>query len=528
METVLNIVSLLPLIIMAVCMFIAGLVGLIRGLKKTTGSLVVVVLSIVVSLIITLILCNPESGLINLLLTQVINPLLQSANLGDIANMSSVGTIIKYYAAMLIGPFLFAAIFYVIRTIFGIVMRIVVKHIPIMKNVPAVANRLGGLGVGLVVGFIVAVVTLMPLLGTVNVANVAVANLSGVIGSGEDAGDDQLYNTNYDYLTDASTGEKAEDVDAPNSSDEDELTAILIAIGNMSNKGAGKVILVLGGDALYTATSEQNYNGTKVNLETEITGITYLVTGITSLATDLESGNGFSEALAAIADATEASPLVALISSDCLSTAATNWSEGESFMGIEPISVDNELIQPLMDAILEAFAETDETSVTEDIRTVQGAVEVLEKYDVFNSMDDQEALVEILGSSPILSELESAFGENDKMASIGEEISNVTMKAFVSAIDIPKEGDEEYEDYIKLTDTIAKAVNDNAHLTIEEKRAKINEEIKKASEEYGVDVSEYNEVISYVTDKFLNEFGNRNDVTAKDIQNFIEQFATEK
>ena len=163
------------------------------------------------------------------------------------------------------------------------------------------------------------------------------------------------------------------------------------------------------------------------------------------------------------------------------------------------------------------------------------AVEVLEKYDIFASMNDEAALIEIIGKNPVLSELEATFGENEKMAAVGEEISNVTMKAFVNVIDVPDKGDEHYEDYINLTDEIAKAVNENAHLSIEEKRAKIADEIKKASDEYadeldenGINLDDYAEVINYASEKFIEEFGNRNDVTGADIREFISQFDTEE
>ena len=530
METILNVITLLPLIILAFCMFIAGLVGLIRGLKKTLGSLVVVGLSIVGSLIVTLILCNPESGLIDTLLTKVVQPLLQNLDIGDLSQMSSLTTVIKYYAAMLVGPFLFTLLFFAFRLVFGIIMRIVIKFIPVMKNVPAVANRLGGLGTGLAVGFLVALVALMPLLGTVNVVNVAVANMADVFTTEENAEDEQLYsNVNYDYLADVpTTGEMAENVDGASSSDEADIMAILTAVGNMSDKGVGKVLRVVGADALYTATSEQKYNGKTVSLETEINGISHLVVGVTKLASGIETGKGFAEALAELASATEASPLVNMAAADIVSSAATSWASGEAFMGIEISTEEMGLVKPLMDAIFEALASADEATITEDIKTVQAAVEVLEKYDVFASMEDEEALLEIFGKNPILSELEATFGANENMAAVGEEISNVTMKAFVNVIDVPDKGDENYEDYLDLTDTIADAVNENYNLTLEEKRAKIAEEIKKAATEYGVDLEEYTEVINYATDKFIEEFAHRNDVVGDEIREFVSQFDTEE
>ena len=176
-----GIISMVPLAIMLAVMLISGLIGLIRGLKKTVFSLMVVGASIILSLILTLILCNPKGGALVNVLDKVTGPMFETMGLGALAEVEAFSTVSHYYVSMLAGPFVFMALFYVLRFIIGIVMKFFVKKIPIMNNIPKVAKKLGGLGAGMAMGFIVIMITMMPILGTLDVMNTAITEMSAAV-----------------------------------------------------------------------------------------------------------------------------------------------------------------------------------------------------------------------------------------------------------------------------------------------------------------------------------------------------------
>jgi hypothetical protein len=126
---------------------------------------------------------------------------------------------------MLAGPFVFLVLFIVIRFVLGIVMKFFVKKIPILNNIPKVAKRLGGLGAGMAMGFIVIMIIMMPILGTMDVMNTAVTELTSSV-------------------SDSAGSNDATDI-----------------LDGMTNKGAGKAMRVLGGDLHYNATSNKRYEG---------------------------------------------------------------------------------------------------------------------------------------------------------------------------------------------------------------------------------------------------------------------------
>ncbi len=501
-----NIISILPLAILLTVMLVCGLIGLLRGLKKSLGSLVVIVLSAVFSLITTLILCNPELGIMDALFSKITGPLFDTMNLGALTEIEAFSVVSKYYMAMFVSPFVFTLLFFVFRLIFTIVMKIVIKKIPILQKLPKVANKLGGMGVGIVVGFLLVLVIMMPFLGTVNVVNVAITEMTEMTAP-------ESENEDVEPLALASGNTFAEAEKAPSATD---------MLDSMVNKGAGKVLRVMGGDMLYKATSNKKYDGEKVSLETEISGMTGLLSGVTAMAADFsEYGDNQTDALGKIADSADSSPLIALISSECLSTAATKWSNGEEFMGQSSLGGGEPLIQPLMDAILEVFKTTNKDEIANDLRSVQGAFAVLGKYEVFEAAGDKDAMLDKLNKSPVLSEMAESLHDNARMADVEKEVSSLGVRAFASAVGVP-ENDPEYD---KLMVSIAGSVNDSKELPREERRDMIKEELEKSAADYGSDVS--GEVSTQIADRFIDELGDKENVTDQDIKDFIARYQSD-
>ena len=484
------IITLVPLVIMLMMMLVEGFTGLIRGLKKTVASLAVAIVSIIVSLIATLILCNPEGGVLTSLLEKVTGPLFDSMGLGSLAEVEAFAIVSNYYVSMLASPIVFMVLFHVLRFIFGIIMRIFVKKIPLMNNVPGVAKRLGGFGVGLVVGFIVVVITMMPILGTMDVMASAVSDLTSAVDTGD------YGSSSMSSPTDMLSG--------------------------MTEKGAGKVMMKMGGQALYNVTSNKTYNGQKVTLKTEIKGMTNLLSGVMALGQSFNQyGNEQTEAFEIIADTTEESPLIGLLTAECISTAAEKWKNGEEFLGMESIGGGEPMVQPLMNAILEVLSTTNGEYIAGDLRSMMGAFEVLNKYHFFDQSGDQEGMLELLNEKPILSEMKKALSENERMAGVADEVSKLGIRVFANVIGIP-EDDPEYD---ALMVDIAASINNSKDLSEEERLEMIQEELERSAADYGTELS--GEASAQIAQNFLDEYGDKDEVTDEDIKEFIEDYQNE-
>lgn len=494
-KAVMSIVSLIPLIVMLASMLISGIIGLIRGLKKTVFSLMVVGVSIIFSLITTLILCNPNAGVLVNVLDKLTEPLFESMGLGALADVEAFSTVSHYYVSMLASPFVFMALFFVFRLIFGIAIKFFIKKIPIMDNVPPVAKRLGGLGAGMAMGFIIIMIIMMPILGTMDVMSTAVTEISSSVST--------------------TTG-------TSNSGSNDAMDML----DAMANKGAGKVMRTLGGDLLYNATSNKKYEGEKVTLKTEIAGMSNLISSLTSLGGDFSSFNDSeNNAFTKIADAIDESPLISLLTAECISTAAEKWRNGDEFMGVSSLGGDEPLIQPLMNAVLDVFRTTNGQYLPEDLRSLGAAFTVLGKYKLLTNGGDMEAMLDTLNDSPVLSEMAEALHSNPRMAEVEKEVSVLGMRAFANVVGVPQEGDENYEEYKQMTKSIAESLNNASGMSKSEKRKMVKDELVNAAEDYDVDLE--GEVADQITENFIEEFGDRDDVTDEEIEEFIESYQNE-
>ncbi len=500
-ESVIGFIQFLPWLMLLVVMGVCGLIGFFRGLKKTVGSLVVIAVAFILALVGSLIICSPNSGIMESMFSGLAGSMFESMGLGSLAEVDAFATVFKYYVAMIAGPFVFLILFIVFRLILGIIMRIFVKKIPIMNKLPKVASTFGGLGAGVALGFILVVILTAPFLGTINSVMAASAEMVDDAMAAVESADAE--------------GEAAEAVDAA------------AEFMNFTDKGAFKVVRVLGGDAIYKATSNKRYEGQKVTFQTEMIGLTHLAEGVASLAGDFSSyGEKQANAFGKIADATEESPLISLLSAECISSAAEKWKNGEEFMGVSSLGGNEPLVQPLMNEILDVFATTDGEHLGDDLRSIGAAFGVLNEHSIFSIAGDKDALLDCLNNSPVLSKMAEAVGhDNPRMSGVAYEISNLGMRAFANVVGIPQEGDENYEEYNRMTQTIAQSINDAAGKSIEEKREMVKSNLVSAADDYNANVG--GEVADQITDRFIDEFGERDDVTDQEIKDFITRYQSE-
>ena len=105
------------------------LMGVLRGLKKTIGSLVAIVASALLAFIVTIIICNPTSSVVASVMTAITDAL-ATGEMQDIFGIVEIGEALTYYVAMLMAPFVFMALYAIISVILTIVAAIVIKFIP--------------------------------------------------------------------------------------------------------------------------------------------------------------------------------------------------------------------------------------------------------------------------------------------------------------------------------------------------------------------------------------------------------------
>lgn len=476
--------AILPYAVMIVLLVIiawCGLAGFLKKLKKTIGATICIILSAIASLIITSMICSGTLGFGQVIVDKITD-MLSSTALADVLGLESFATASGYYVTMLLAPIVFTLLFFVIRLILNIVVGIIIRFIPLLNHLPKLADRLGGLGLGMVNGFVVALMLLMPLLGTVRMVN-SVAKQA-------------------DVLMDEGTENKVVEYTDP-----------------LVNAGTGKVVLDLGGKALYSKTSTMKYEGCDITLENELVNLIDVANCVKLLTEDVETyGSRQVDAFQKSADDLEKSRLLASLTSEILSTASNNWLEGKKFLGIERIN-GGEMLDRTITSVLKVFSTSNADNISEDLHTVADVFGVLAKNEVFQHTDNSGEILSILSKKGVVSGVVSIIEHNDRMTPITAEITDLSVRSLASVLGVPEGEDEEYDN---LMNNIADIMNVPDG---EDKHSAVREGVVSALDNYGVKVD--GEAADEITNSLIKDLGDKEDLSGDDVKAFFAMYALE-
>ena len=468
-----EIISLAMLAILGLFVIITALIGLGRGLKKTLGSLVMTIISVIVVLLLMMLVVKPlvlDSGMI----TDAATSLLAGSDLSDILEMPSVSDALGYYIYMLLAPFAFILLFIAVRILFGISMLIARRFIPILNNIPGVAKRLGGLGVGALNGFIWCLILFMPLLGTVNVVNTVITTMD------VPAAEETVEAGNVTMLSSEQTSEM------------DEITQY---ISPLVESGAGKVLLSCGGEFLYDTVAGADYYGERVTLSNEAKVIISTVNDISTVG---EDDNMAVVAVDAVVNAIGGSPIIKNLAAELVSGAAQAWNNGETFMGIEKISL-GEMFDPTMDVVLGIVETESRETIYEDLQSISGFIHAVDDHGMLDQSGDGNSMIDSFGEKGMFADLLAPIENNDRMVAVVDEINAFAVRIFTSNMGMAADHQVIYDDLMK---SLAGTVNQYTNSMINRDEAK--SAIADAFQSHGIVVE--GEEVDNVANAMLDEY----------------------
>ena len=424
-----EIIALVLLGIVGLFVLISALIGLIRGLKKTLASTIVIILSIIVSFLLTFLVFKPvimNSGV----LVGAVAGLLEGSDFATVLEMPAIEEALGYYVYMITSPFAFLVIFLLVSLIIGIIVTIVTKFIPIMNKIPPVAKRLGGLGVGIVNGLIVCTVILMPLLGTVKVADSVIASVAEM-----------------EEKLEESAEESAEAGSVTLLSDEQESVMGVISdyASSVVNCPAAQIIFNCGGDLMYNSLTSVNYYDEKITLAGEITAIEGVIDEIASADADQII---IVSVVDAIVEGVEASPVIRSFAAELVSTAAKTWQDGEAFIGIEIQPMDA-TIDPMINVIFEILATEDREYIRNDLKSLSAFVHKVDEKGLFDIDSESDDALDSFGQEGMISELLGTIENNDRMVPLIDEVNCVAIRIFVSSFGVFSDKQALYDDLMQ-------------------------------------------------------------------------------
>lgn len=477
------------LAITAVIVLINLFKGLIRGLKKTVGTLAAIIISVIVAAIVTAFVCTPISSL-TVLIMEKLQELVGEGELNDIFAITELGEALSHYLCMIIAPIFFVLVYAVVSIIVSIVVAIVIKFIPPHKKPCAVVHRLGGLGVGVVCGIIVSLVLLMPVVGVLNIA----VTLT-----------DSVSSDTSDVTFEADESESLSDIKELIGDTSD--TAIL----DIYNVGCGW---------LYDSLASTSYNGERVYLKDDLSALIAIVSSIQGLGGDMSDyGDEQLDTLDDLVDNVDRSPLIKHMLAGVLSDASGKWLAGETFIGVSKFSA-GELLDPTIDTMLGVMATSDVQTVGSDLRTMADIFKILIRNDMLSNSGDYEQMLKNLGENDVIKELLITANRNERMSVISDEIAKLSIRALASAIGVPENEDERYND---LMNEIASILNESAHLDSEARYERVLTDVVTALDDYGVKSD--GEAAEHIVAGILADLGDIYSVKGSDVEEFFMMYA---
>jgi hypothetical protein len=453
--------------------------GLLRGLKKTVGSLIAIILSAIISYIVMGIICKPESSVI-IKVIDLLKNLLKDQAIQDVFNIPELGEALSHYAAMLASPFVFFALFVVISIVLSIVIAIVIRFIPPFKKPGLLLNRLGGVGVGLVCGILVSMLVLMPFVGAINTASAAAPAIAN---------------------------------------EENQDNEIIQALEDASNdKIAGFYNSVCGW--LFDSLASTEFGGEKIYLKDDICTIASIVSNVSALSGDMKD---FSQkeidAINSLIDSLDKSALLKHSLAGVLSDMAGKWIVGETFIGMEKIDA-GELLNPLIDTMLTVISTSNKDNITADMRTLSDILAIMVEHDMLTNADDYESLLATLGEDGVISSLIITANKNQRMSALSDEITNLSVRALASSIGMPNGIEERYD---MLMGDIASILNDSYDADSDARFDVVKTELDNSFDKYGVNVD--GDALNTITDSIIADLGDNAELTGADIEEFFIVYA---
>ncbi len=217
----------------------------------------------------------------------------------------------------------------------------------------------------------------------------------------------------------------------------------------------------------------------------------------------------------------------------CVTDAWLDEDGPRPFLGMSKPTFDKNttsMVAEPFDDILRAFHKDayDVELLRDDFDTVERMMEILINNGVIESMNENKTnlLVEILNDGPTMEQLVKECEKNPSFHPVKEDIIKIGMRSMGSSLKIPANSEQIYGQF---TDDLASKVNElntDPNLTAEEKKAALTESIRDAYEQQsGKELNVDDEVIGLYADVLLEEFEERQDITADEMNKFFEAYS---
>ena len=490
-----SLISVAVLLIAALIIIIEVVRAVKRGMRKTLITLASLFLAVFSSIIISYFV----SDFFAIFAYNFKSREIELSGLSE--KIPNIKEIFIAYADAIIAPIIFIMVFFIMRGLIAIVMAIVNKAMakkidsykyesedaPYYRKKPNLTNALlGGL-----CGFMVVVICISPIMGTLKMVNKAFNDINA---------------------NSANLGMKIKG-------------SVTQYTNKYSNDLVGNVFYYCGGNLVYKSTATSTLNDNYFGFEREVDGTLSTMGDIMKVSSTLSNIGNASEGdkakLKNLGANINKAETLKRIAADIVPKLAENWSKNEPYEGVEKPKV-SKAASTFFNQMLHVCKKSTPDTVGEDLSTLLNVYLIAYENDILMS-ENYKDMLEKSKRTGALDLIKKELEKNPRMAAISLEIDNMTMTSLATAIQNFNIGS-----YDVLMGEMSVVLNTAMNLEGEERLNYIRRYAKGYIRDYGIDIGD--DVVNEVTERLVDEVINTNNgnITKEDVMAFIDKYSVKK
>ncbi|MBP3397208.1 MAG: hypothetical protein J6L87_08545 [Clostridia bacterium] len=507
----------------ALFLLIGFLVGTKRGLAKQGLALGLILLTIPVAIFAAKLI----SGIASERVWPMVMEAIPEEYLSALESSPSLMSFVEALPAAVIAPFVFVVAYLLLLSLFKIIYAIVGRIKVFQKEnfaKPAVSTWVGG-ALGLVAAAAVFVCFMMPAVGYLNVASTALSTLTD-----EDA-EAPIVAFLPALNGTLSTGESVV-VDDETEGGNDTLEMLAEINSTYVQPLAGNPLIsginACGGKLMFRSLTSSRINNVSVDVLGELTGVAETVVKLEPmLGVEVKDfGTEQADAIRSVVDDIDQSDILKNIFSEVLSSVATTWQKGESFLGISsPVTEETSpMLKPVLEELVDVLATSTADNIAGDLYTIADIFGTLAKNDIFTLLGGEmttDDLVYTLSADGMLAEVLVAFKSNEHMEELIPVVINMGMEAIGDMLGMPENDEAVYE---SLMGEVTTTVNDFLAKAPEEiETEEIATSLQDTAAKYGITFSDT--LADFYAQSIVNDFAPGETYTEAEVVGYFAEVA---
>ncbi len=215
----------------------------------------------------------------------------------------------------------------------------------------------------------------------------------------------------------------------------------------VAENAGSKTIETLGGKLVYGGITTYPINGKFASFSRETALIADMGGAIMKIADKEGDKAAAADALVETQLAFDKTTMTPMLMSDLLSAASNKWSYGENFLGIA-CPAFGEDFDPVLKAFLEIMKSSEYDTINSDYRTITNTVAIVVKENEGGGIKSADGIKTMLKNEELVSGVVFELLENDRMAPMVEEITNMGISVMTKSVGVSENDTELYEDFI--------------------------------------------------------------------------------